>query len=1181
MNKNRKPSRRIRHSSVEILEPRMLLSTVSYTVTDLGVLPGQSSPESQANAINAGGQVVGSSTAGDGTIEHPVLFSNGSLTDLNPSGGDSQAFGINGEGEIVGKAGTAFLYAGGSLLNLGTLPGGNTSIAYSINANGQIAGDSSVVPDASVTHAFLYQQGDMLDLGTLGGSQSNAFAINDSGQVVGLAYTASQIPHAFLYSPGGTMTDIGQVFNGAASSARAINGEGQVAGYGFVPATSTSHAFLFSGGSMTDLGVLSGFTTSKAYGINDSAVVVGELSNGSNSAAFVYSSGTMVNLNSLIDPDSGWSLLHASSINDYGQIVGTGSIGGAQHAFLLNPIPSPDDTPPATQFTSAPSITTSGGTTTSVTVKYNDPDSPVATSSIGTGNVSVTGPKGALTIKGASVTSRTPTGLTAVYTVAAPGGQWTSDADGTYTVTVLGGQVADFSGNKAATVSTTFSVNITSTDTTAPTAVVASIPQITSPTSASQTITVTYSDNTAVKASTIGKTNIAVSGPAGTLSVTNVQVSPDSDSSPLTATYTVAAPSGGWSSDYDGTYNIALGSAVVTDTSGNPVASLSGSFKVNIPVPAASTLDTSFTAVALTFTALATTTDPSGNVLVAGFATNATSGKSQAELDVISSDGGSRQTALVSPAGTNDRYTGVQIDPGSSTRRLLSGPDGNGVFTIDGFTSNFTPDTTYGNSGSITLSAANTVIVQAVTAPDQTIYAVGESNGAVRLLHFDATGGFLSAVTVPQLVPQVVNGSSSEGIAVQGDGKVLVAGQTAAHHFGLVRFSGSEPDSSFGSDGFVTAIFGGQEGADCVSVDDIAKVIGVFGSTSTGGGLIAVAMYDFSGNPLAGFGTDGQALVPPSPARELTLGSFLLRGVGSVQGTKAVVANSKSAPNAAGSSTVQRILVPATSSGPVPQQIGTFGQTGKKITPLSFTLNGVKVTLALKGGSGTAFQDGNNLDLTLTGGNLTIKTSGGRVTLNAISVQGNLSTLAASTSDLAGNFTVSGNVGKATLGGIAGVFRASGPINSLTAGPVSGDISSGSGISSLKLGAVTGTVAAAANIKSLNAAALTTATVLAGANLGNDGKLGGGDDAFAAGSIFKMSIGGAVASSVVAAGVDPLDGIFANGNDTKAGAGGSLKSLTVKGGVDSASHFEAQSFGNVKAPGKVNTATDTRFTSVQ
>ncbi len=46
----------------------------------------------------------------------------------------------------------------------------------------------------------------------------------------------------------------------------------------------------------------------------------------------------MQNLNDLIDPSSGWTLM-ATGINDAGQIVGAGfNPQGEYHAFLLTPI---------------------------------------------------------------------------------------------------------------------------------------------------------------------------------------------------------------------------------------------------------------------------------------------------------------------------------------------------------------------------------------------------------------------------------------------------------------------------------------------------------------------------------------------------------------------------------------------------------------------------------------------------------------------------------------------------------------------------------------------------------------------------------------------------------------------------------------------------------------------------
>jgi hypothetical protein len=46
-------------------------------------------------------------------------------------------------------------------------------------------------------------------------------------------------------------------------------------------------------------------------------------------------------LNTLIDPLSGWELLSADGINDAGQIIGIGLIGGENRAYLLTPVPEP------------------------------------------------------------------------------------------------------------------------------------------------------------------------------------------------------------------------------------------------------------------------------------------------------------------------------------------------------------------------------------------------------------------------------------------------------------------------------------------------------------------------------------------------------------------------------------------------------------------------------------------------------------------------------------------------------------------------------------------------------------------------------------------------------------------------------------------------------------------------
>ena len=81
---------------------------------------------------------------------------------------------------VSGRAWAAVEY---TVTDLGKLPGGGNSFAYGgINASGQVAGLAYTAADLE---AFLYSNGKMTDLGTLGGTQSWAYGINASGQVVG------------------------------------------------------------------------------------------------------------------------------------------------------------------------------------------------------------------------------------------------------------------------------------------------------------------------------------------------------------------------------------------------------------------------------------------------------------------------------------------------------------------------------------------------------------------------------------------------------------------------------------------------------------------------------------------------------------------------------------------------------------------------------------------------------------------------------------------------------------------------------------------------------------------------------------------------------------------------------------------------------------------------------------
>ena len=339
--------------SILALVPLVSLFAVSaadaqtYTVTDLSSLTGY--PMSSGYALNSSGEVALTSSNTGNYFRAFTNTVNGTPQALSTASGMSSfAEAISNNGTVLGYT----MYSSGSgSANItewnsqGIAQTIGQGIGYGINDSGEVVGSGS-------GGAFVYTPATgMRNIGTFDGSntESNAYAVNNTGQVVGYSETATSPSHAFIWTPSVGFTNLGTLKGDVASAAYALNSTGEVVGYsapgGLAPAGSEEHAFSWTtSGGMVDLGALTSNDVSIARGINDEGEIVGN-SVGGTSLGFLYTKSTgMVSLDSLLAPSNqGWVITNAKGINDSGQIAADGyslATNSIIHSLLLTPVPA-------------------------------------------------------------------------------------------------------------------------------------------------------------------------------------------------------------------------------------------------------------------------------------------------------------------------------------------------------------------------------------------------------------------------------------------------------------------------------------------------------------------------------------------------------------------------------------------------------------------------------------------------------------------------------------------------------------------------------------------------------------------------------------------------------------------------------------------------------------------------
>ncbi|HEV8334606.1 MAG TPA: hypothetical protein VGQ22_24495 [Steroidobacteraceae bacterium] len=317
---------------------------VRYQLTQ--IVPDAPTSSILAFDLNNRDQVVGNIQDVNGRAR-PFTWRNGTLTDLGPlvaeGSPQSRGIGLNDHGDIVGFfletqnfTGVTFLLSRkGEVTHVDGLPGATDTGPQDINDRGQILALSSFEDGSS--QSFISEDGNAMPLPPLAGDTSaTAAALNERGDALGTSVGATG--HVVIWEDGAPVD-----LNVPRGIPRDLNDREQVVGT--LSSSQGSSGFLWERGTVTQLPSLDGAVRTQAVSINNAAEIVGQSALDSGPLATLWKDEQVFDLNDLIlgsDPQQPFVHLEtADLINDRGAIVATGRdsrFPSELRTYLLTPV---------------------------------------------------------------------------------------------------------------------------------------------------------------------------------------------------------------------------------------------------------------------------------------------------------------------------------------------------------------------------------------------------------------------------------------------------------------------------------------------------------------------------------------------------------------------------------------------------------------------------------------------------------------------------------------------------------------------------------------------------------------------------------------------------------------------------------------------------------------------------
>lgn len=219
--------------------------------------------------------------------------------------------------------------------------------------------------------------------------------------------------------------------------------------------------------------------------------------------------------------------------------------------------------------------------------------------------------------------------------------------------------------------------------------------------------------------------------------------------------------------------------------------------------------------------------------------------------------------------GANDRASSVAIQ--SDGKIVVAGDTGLGIstdFAIVRYNADGSLDATFGNGGKVTsdLGDFDKALAIAIQSDGKVVVAGHTGFADFALARYNADGGLDSSFGAGGMVTTDFGGfDQARAIGLQGDGKIVVAGNGGMNAFGLNSFalarysSDGSLDPTFDQDGLLIAPFAVNDGASALAIQPDGKIVAAGFAQEFGPSIdFALARFEADGTLDPNFDADGK-----------------------------------------------------------------------------------------------------------------------------------------------------------------------------------------------------------------------------------------------------------------------------------------------------------------------------------